>query len=284
MRAPVLSGPEAAAHSIHSTWPAILVIDDDVGTRETLHWALSHCGYSVMTAATGTDAIRIAQAGPPDLMLIDLRLPDIPGVDVVRTLQQQAFKVPFVLFSAFLTTAVTVDAMRLGAIDVLEKPIDIDDVVAVVCSAVVAPPRSPAAIGEPKSAAERWASYVMKACDSDGDLKTIAEWARIAGVSYSSLRESCRLLGIRPRDARDFVRVLRVLLRSTHRDGEIAALLDISDHRTLAALLRRAALNGTSRHGLSIGHFIRSQAFVHRDNEGLAAIARLLPSAAQAAP
>jgi hypothetical protein len=132
---------------------------------------------------------------------------------------------------------------------------------------------------EPHSAAERWAGYVLRACDSEGDLKTLAEWARFAGVSYSSLRESCRLLGIRPRDARDLARVLRALVRSTHGADGIAALLDARDERTLASLMNRAALNRHSDRSVAVTDFLESQDFVSRDNSGLVALSRLMRSA-----
>src|SRR5580765_36522 len=67
-------------------------------------------------------------------------------------------------------------------------------------------------IARPTSVAERWASYVLGACKAERDLKTIGIWARQVAVSYTTLCESCRLIDVQPRHARDFARVLRIIL------------------------------------------------------------------------
>lgn len=255
--------------------PSILVVDDDAGTSDTLRVALKTRGYAVTTVTSAAEGIEAVYAAVPDLILLDLRLPDSPGTAVIDTVQQHALQVPFVLISGFLTTQVTVQAMRLGAFDVLEKPVDVDDLLNIVSSALSAATRRPAA-EPPRSAAERWAAHVFRACESEGDLRTLAEWARFAGVSYSSLRESCRLLGIRPRDARDLARVLRALVRSTHGAEDVAALLDARDERTLASLLSRASLHRSSKRTASVADFLESQEFVDRHNRGLVALGRLL--------
>ena len=108
---------------------AILVIDDDLGMRETFDWALSAYGFHVSTAGSGARAIALGKSRHFDLMLVDLRLPDISGIDVVRSLKSDGSDVPFVLVSAFLTDPITAEARTLGAIGVWEKPLAVDDVV-----------------------------------------------------------------------------------------------------------------------------------------------------------
>ena len=104
----------------------------------------------------------------------------------------------------------------------------------------------------PGCAAERWALHVLKGCRSSGDVKTLTQWALSAGVSYTSLRESCRLVGIRPHDARDFTRVLRAVINSQGQQCDPEVLLDVSDSRTLATLFERAGLDVRSV-GFDIG-------------------------------
>ena len=129
----------------------------------------------------------------------------------------------------------------------------------------------------PRSTAERWAVRVLKASESDGDLKTIADWAMFVGVSYSSLCESCRLLSIRPHDARDFARILRVVIQSRLNDCQPEALLDVSDRRTLNRLVSRAGIRLDDRHRFtSIDDFLRRQQFVDPNNQGLTALRRML--------
>jgi len=101
-------------------------VDDDLGTREIFALALKAAGIQVRTAGCGADAIRIAREARFDLLLIDLELRDMRGTDVVRMLQTETAAVPFVLISGFLTTDVTVEAMKLGALNVLDKPVSVD--------------------------------------------------------------------------------------------------------------------------------------------------------------
>lgn len=274
---------------------AVLLVDDDIGTRETVDWALRAVGLQVATATSGAEGIAIASARAFQLMLIDLRLGDMLGTEVVRALRQNSALVPFVLISGFLTTTVAVEAMKLGAMDVIEKPVAVDCLLAIVRSAVGEPHNPstaepfrpsrmtvPAAVAvtwdvtRPGSVAERWAMYVLKACGSDRDLKTLDDWATCVGVSYSSLRECCGLAGIRPHDARDFTRVLRVLINA-HRDhSDPKLLLDVSDERTLETLLTRAGLGDSEAISISVQQFLESQRFIPLDNAGLRILRTLL--------
>jgi hypothetical protein len=136
-------------------------------------------------------------------------------------------------------------------------------------------PRTP-----PASAAERWAMYVFRACAATGDLKTLEAWAECVGVSYTSLRESCSLLDIRPHDARDLTRMLRAVMRSTLDDCPPSALLDISDRRTLKSLLERSGVAARTRPSeISVDQFLSAQRFVPTANAGLRALRKMLASA-----
>jgi len=280
-RAPVAS----AAPKAH---PAVLLIDDDLGMRELLCLAFRSSGLRVETAATAAEGLTIARQTAFDILLVDLVLPDMPGTDLVRALRQEVADLRFILLSGFLTTAVTVEAMRLGAIDVIEKPVSVDELLELVSSIVGADATSANQddVGpvdglvhaadfplttEPGCAAERWAMHVVKGCRSAGDIRTLQQWAVCAGVSYTSLRESCRLVGIRPHDARDFTRVLRAVSKShgLHCDPEV--LLDVSDSRTLAILLGRAGLPPRPRAGpVAVEQFLSGQRFVPHEHAGLA--------------
>jgi len=254
----------------------ILIVDHDVTSRETIAAALRASDIVPLAARSGTDAIQIAQSTRLDLIVIELSLPDMGGLDAVRVVRGHNRSVPFILISSSVTVAAAVEAMRSGSSDVLEKPLQIERLTravrALVCNRTVraeAGDRGQARF-QPRSAAERWALHVLRACDSDGDLKTLEDWATFIGVSYSSLCESCRLLGIRPHDARDLLRVLRAILRASAERCRPDVLLDISDRRTLHALFARAGLDAAApdRTG-SVDAFLDGQQFVRRDNEGL---------------
>ena len=110
----------------------------------------------------------------------------------------------------------------------------------------------------------------LKACESDGDLKTLEHWATYVGVSYSTLCESCRLVGIQPQEARDLMRLLRAVMKASLDRCHPAMLLDVSDRRTMKSLLDRAALAADVQPGsVALQRFIRTQKFVAGDNEAL---------------
>jgi hypothetical protein len=130
----------------------------------------------------------------------------------------------------------------------------------------------------PRSAGERWARFVLRACDSEGDLSTIREWASAVGASYSVITAACRIVGLPAHAARDFMRALRVLWRANGY-GEGAALdLLISDPRTLAAFLRRAGIgpNTVLRAPISLDTFLAEQHFIDPGHPSLEIVRALM--------
>ena len=134
------SVPGAASHPPTPPIPGdrrtVLVVDDDLGTRETFSWVLTAHGFRVSTASSGARAETVGKSGHFDLMLVDLRLPDISGIDVVRSLQRDGSHVRFMVVSAFLTSHIADEARRLGASSVLEKPLSVDDLMTHVRAAL----------------------------------------------------------------------------------------------------------------------------------------------------
>ena len=269
---------------------SVLIIDDDPGTCETIGSALKAYGVQVETADCGAAGLAIALSSEFDLLVLDLKLPDMLGTDFVRTLNRGGGRIPFVLVSGFLSTAVTVEAMKLGAVDVVEKPFEVDDLLRLLHSSgrYTPQPSAPAGLSggqsdampplrRPGSAAERWAMHVLKACESEGDLKTLEDWAGFVGLSYTSLRESCRLVDVRPHDARDLMRLLRAVIRSRRTGYPPEVLLDVSDGRTLKALFVQAGIDLPSRaDSVSVEEFLKSQTFVGSDNAGLGVLRHML--------
>jgi CheY-like chemotaxis protein len=263
----------------------VLVIDDDLGTTETFGAVLRPEGFQVGTAACGADGLAMARSGLFDVLLIDQRLPDMLGTDLARSIRRESPDVPFVLMSAWLTTEVTVDAMRLGAANVVEKPLTLETIRETVLSALKTrsePLAAARAGGTEKtsgSAAERWADYVLKGCASVNDPRTLKDWGRSAFASRSTLIDSCYLVGVQPRDARDFTRLLRVLARSQDSRCHPKALLAVSDRRTLKALVQRAGLGSRSHLAtMSVRQFLTTQRLIAADNEGLKVLSRRLLS------
>src|SRR5689334_12915736 len=109
-----MANPQVERESKSGNDISVLVIDDDVGTQETFGWALKAEGIRVRTSGSGSAGIEAAKTDRFDLLLVDLELPDMRGIDVVQALRSESVAAPFLLISAFLTTEATVAAMRLG--------------------------------------------------------------------------------------------------------------------------------------------------------------------------
>jgi len=103
--------------------PRVLLVDDDVTALEQFAFAFRHAGFEVELATTGREGINIGLHCRPDAAIIDLRLPDISGLDVLEQLRQTSSQL--IMVTGFATTDVAVAAMRLGANDILEKPVDV---------------------------------------------------------------------------------------------------------------------------------------------------------------
>ncbi len=101
----------------------ILVIEDQPDHRKSLIEILSFHGYRTLEAADGATGIRILQDESPELVLLDLKLPDMDGLEVLRWVRSNMPEVPVVLISGYGTVAAAVEATKLGAVDFLEKPL-----------------------------------------------------------------------------------------------------------------------------------------------------------------
>jgi len=106
----------------------ILIVDDDRNGRETLRRALARDGYETLTAENGRKALALAQDKALDLVLTDLIMPGLGGLDFIAGLQVVQPEVPVILISAFANVDTAVKAVRRGVHDVLEKPIRLRDV------------------------------------------------------------------------------------------------------------------------------------------------------------
>ncbi len=107
----------------------VLVVDDEPQILRALAINLRARHYEVVTAATGADALAAAAAHPPDLVILDLGLPDIDGTDVIRGLRGWS-TVPIVILSGRTDSADKVDALDAGADDYLTKPFGVDELMA----------------------------------------------------------------------------------------------------------------------------------------------------------
>ena len=107
--------------------PRILIVDDEPSMREMLRIVLRRDGYDVTVAANGKQAIEILQRERIDLLLSDIRMPDLSGVEVLRTAKETNRDLVAFMMTAFASTDTAVEAMRLGAVDYFTKPFSMDE-------------------------------------------------------------------------------------------------------------------------------------------------------------
>ncbi|HEV8310373.1 MAG TPA: sigma-54 dependent transcriptional regulator [Methylomirabilota bacterium] len=108
--------------------PALLVADDDPVARDLLVEVLTREGYRVRAAAGGEECLRLAQAEPFDLALVDLRMPDLDGLAVLKRLAAIQPGVPVLILTAFATIETAIEAIRSGAHDYLSKPFRMEEI------------------------------------------------------------------------------------------------------------------------------------------------------------
>jgi YesN/AraC family two-component response regulator len=109
----------------------VLVIDENRAARETVGRALRSAGFSVALASTGQEGLRLASQRAVDLVVADLRLPDVADVEVLKRLRQTLADVP-VIVTGLASTASAVEAGKLGAVGYFEKPVLADHLVQLV--------------------------------------------------------------------------------------------------------------------------------------------------------
>jgi DNA-binding response OmpR family regulator len=104
----------------------VLIVDDDALLRRSLAFNLEKAGYRVYTAGSAEDALAQAQLDPPDLVLLDIGLPGMDGLDALRRLRQQMAEVPVIFLTARRRELDQVVGLELGADDYVTKPFDVD--------------------------------------------------------------------------------------------------------------------------------------------------------------
>ncbi|GIV76401.1 response regulator [Litorilinea aerophila] len=108
----------------------VLVIDDEENMRWVLERALKKAGYDVLTAGRGEQGLQLLALHPVDLILLDLKMPGMDGLAVLREIRRRTQSVPVLLLTAYATVPTAVAAMQHGATDYLRKPFDLETVLA----------------------------------------------------------------------------------------------------------------------------------------------------------
>jgi DNA-binding NtrC family response regulator len=148
----------------------ILVVDDEPSARTALAELLRHEDYEIETAGDGFKALGRMQDSTPDLVLTDLNMPGMDGVELLRKIKSESAEIPVVLMTAFAGVETAVSAMRDGAEDYLTKPLNTDELLIVLARAIEA------------------AKLRREAAELRGRLKERYSFANIVGASQEMQR------------------------------------------------------------------------------------------------
>jgi two-component system KDP operon response regulator KdpE len=160
--------------------PRVLVVEDDPEMQRALALNLTARGFEVTTAADGTAALTEAAAGSPDVIVLDMGLPDLDGMDIIRAIRGYT-RTPIVVLSGRSGSGDKVDALDAGADDYVTKPFDVNELVARLRAATrrAAPGESEALIHIGTATVNLEAKTVERPA-SDGTIERIAltptEW------------------------------------------------------------------------------------------------------------
>src|SRR5713101_5967226 len=114
----------------------VLVIDDEAAIRDSLRMILEYEHYDFVGASNGPDGIALVQKDRPDIVLLDIKMPGMDGLEVLRKLHALDESLPVIIVSGHGTTATAVEAIKAGALDYLEKPLSSERVIVTLGNAL----------------------------------------------------------------------------------------------------------------------------------------------------
>lgn len=116
----------------------ILIVDDDEQLRRSFEKLLVQEGYNVQTAGTGESAVEMVRRDVPDLVIMDIRMPGMSGLEAFKLMREIDGKLPVIIMTAFGTMETAIEATKLGAFDYILKPFEIPDILEVIKKALEA--------------------------------------------------------------------------------------------------------------------------------------------------
>jgi two-component system response regulator RegA len=164
--------------------PNILVVEDDNAFRKILVNAFRERGYEAEGVADAASAIKAAEQDSPEMAVVDLRLPDESGLEVVRRLKALDPSTAIVVLTGYGSIATALESVRLGATHYLTKPTDADRILAAFQHGLAARPRD-LPTDPPSLARVEWEHLNRVLTDCDGN---VSEAARQLGMHRRSLQ------------------------------------------------------------------------------------------------
>ncbi len=117
-------------------FPSLLIVDDEPSILQSLGGLLSDEGFEVTTAANGYEALKTIEAEAPDLVLLDIWMPGIDGIETLKEIKKENPNIQVIIITGHGTIETAVTATKLGAFDLIEKPLSIDKVIVAINNAL----------------------------------------------------------------------------------------------------------------------------------------------------
>lgn len=116
----------------HSSKPLVLVADDEPSMRTNIMELLAEEGLDFLEAENGTQALEMAKKHQPEIVLVDIKMPGMNGIEVLKSIKKIYPEIPVIVFTAFGSNERPIEAMKLGAFDYIEKPFDIEEFLLII--------------------------------------------------------------------------------------------------------------------------------------------------------
>jgi two-component system nitrogen regulation response regulator NtrX len=117
-------------------FPTILIVDDEPTILQSLSGLLNDEGFEVITANNGYEALKVIDAEAPDLVLLDVWMPGIDGIETLKEIKKNTAALPVIIITGHGNVETAVKATKLGAFDLIEKPLNIDKVIVAINNAL----------------------------------------------------------------------------------------------------------------------------------------------------
>jgi two-component system response regulator RegA len=170
--------------------PSILIVDDDQMLRTRLAAAFERRGFDVRDAGSYEEALAMAESESPEYALVDLKLPGRSGLDIVRSIREIDAATRIVVLTGYGSIATAMQSVRLGAVNYLSKPADVDDILAAFerDEDAAGPPAS-TSFAPPSLARMEWEHINRVLADCGGN---VSEAARLLKIHRRSLQRKLR--------------------------------------------------------------------------------------------
>ncbi|MHC2070455.1 response regulator transcription factor [Bremerella sp. T1] len=172
--------------------PTILLVDDDDILRNRLTRAFSSRGFDVYSAKTKEDAVSQAEEAQPDRAVLDLKLPETSGIEILKDLLKVSPLTQAVILTGYGSITNAVEAVRLGAVNYLTKPADADEILAAFENKEAASPQAEPQSYNPQSLAEAEWEHIHRVLNDCGG--NLSEAARLLDIPRRTLQRKLKKL------------------------------------------------------------------------------------------